>query len=203
MRRHRNEESNKKYPVVTTLTLICLVFAIVSSFYEKMYDLFAFHSKPIYIWQYISGTFMHGSKEAPIWFLWVHSILNCLMIIPFGSILENKLGSKNTFIVFIVAMIISSLLFQVITLPYSEDIVASGISAIGYAFVTGGIMNMKDLWEKYSIKTKVFYIILISLSLIMLLPMITGWISTLMHLSGIISYFIVYFTIRRFKIAER
>ena len=193
----------KKYPVVTTLILICLVFAIVSSFYGKMYDLFAFHSKPIHIWQYISGTFMHGSKEAPIWFLWVHLILNCLMIIPFGSVLENKLGSKNTFIVFIVAMIISSLLFQVITLPYSEDIAASGISAIGYAFVTGGIMNMKDLWEKYSIKTKVFYIILISLSLIMLLPMITGWISTLMHLSGIISYFIVYFTIGRSKIAER
>ena len=168
-----------------------------------MYDLFAFHSKPIYIWQYISGTFMHGSKEAPIWFLWVHLILNCLMIIPFGSILENKLGSKNTFIAFIVAMIISSLLFQVITLPYSEDIVASGISAIGYAFVTGGIMNMKDLWEKYSNKTKGLYIILISLSLIMLLPIITGWMSTLMHLSGIISYFIVYFTIRHFKITER
>ena len=193
----------KKYPVVTTLILICLVFAIVSSFYGKMYDLFAFHSKPIYIWQYISGTFMHGSKEAPIWFLWVHLILNFLMIIPFGSILENKLGSKNTFIAFIVAMIISSLLFQVITLPYSEDIVASGISAIGYAFVTGGIMNMKDLWKKYSIKTKGLYIILISLSLIMLLPIITGWMSTLMHLSGIISYFIVYFTIRHFKITER
>lgn len=100
-------------------------------------------------------------------------------------------------------MIISSLLFQVITLPYSEDIVASGISAIGYAFVTGGIMNMKDLWKKYSIKTKGLYIILISLSLIMLLPIITGWMSTLMHLSGIISYFIVYFTIRHFKITER
>ena len=56
---------------------------------------------------------------------------------------------------------------------------------------------------EYSIKTKGLYIILISLSLIMLLPIITGWMSTLMHLSGIISYFIVYFTIRHFKITER
>lgn len=88
----------KKYSVVTTLILICFVLAIVTSFYGKMYDLFSFHSNPTYIWQYISGTLMHGSKEAPIWFLWVHFILNCLMIIPFGSILKNKLGLKNTFI---------------------------------------------------------------------------------------------------------
>lgn len=31
----------EKYPVVITLTLICLLFAIVTSFYEGMYDLFA------------------------------------------------------------------------------------------------------------------------------------------------------------------
>ena len=37
-----------------------------------MYDLLAFHSKPVYGWQYVSGTLMHGSKGAPIWFLWVH-----------------------------------------------------------------------------------------------------------------------------------
>ena len=198
----QNYPQAKVLKIANTIKALSKIF-IFTSFYEGMYDLFTFHSKPIYIWQYISGTFMHGSKEAPIWFLWVHLILNCLMRIPFGSILENKLGSKNTFIAFIVAMIISSLLFQVITLPYSEDIVASGISAIGYAFVTGGIMNMKDLWKKYSIKTKGLYIILISLSLIMLLPIITGWMSTLMHLSGIISYFIVYITIRHFKITER
>lgn len=58
----------KKYPVVLSLTLICLLFAAVTCFYNGMYDLFAFHSSPVYIWQYFSGTFMHGSKGAPLWF---------------------------------------------------------------------------------------------------------------------------------------
>lgn len=192
----------KKYPVVTTLIIVCLLFAIFTSFYEGMYDLFTFHSKPIYIWQYFSGTFMHGSKDAPVWFLWFHLFLNCLMLIPFGSILENKTGSKNTFMVFLVTMIISSSVFHILALPYNQDMVASGISAIGYAFIAGGVMNMKDLWKTYSIKIKVVYIVLIILALIMLLPIITGWISTFLHLSGIISYFIVYFIIKHFQISE-
>lgn len=189
----------KKYPVITSITMICLLFAIITSFNAQMYDLFSFHSKPVYIWQYFSGTFMHGSKEAPLWFLWLHLFLNFLMIIPFGSILENRFGSKNTFIVFIVTLIISSVMFHILTLPYEQDIMAGGISSIGYAFLVGGIMNMKDLWKKYSIKRKVFYIFLIILSLIMLLPVITGYIATLMHLIGIISYFIVYFLVKYFQ----
>lgn len=52
--------------------------------------------------------FMHGSKGAPLWFLWVHLFMNYLMIIPFGSVLEAKTGSKNTFFVFIAAMLLQS-----------------------------------------------------------------------------------------------
>lgn len=184
----------KKYPVVITLTLVCLLLAIATSFYQGMYDLFAFHSKPIYIWQYISGTFMHGSKGAPLWFLWVHLFMNYLMIIPFGCILEAKTGSKNTFIVFIAAMLLSSVTFQV--LLYGQDELACGISAVGYAFVTGGIVNMCNSWKTYSVKIRVLYFILCVLSAIMLLPMITGWISTCLHLSGIISYFAIHFIIQ-------
>ena len=82
------------YPVISTLALICLLLGLLTSFYgDAMYDLLAFHSKPVYGWQYISGTLMHGSKGAPIWFLWVHLLLNGLMILPFGGLLERKRGS--------------------------------------------------------------------------------------------------------------
>ena len=64
-----------------------------------MYDLLAFHSKPVYGWQYVSGSLMHGSKGAPIWFLWVHLLLNGLMILPFGGLLERKRGSRQVLIV--------------------------------------------------------------------------------------------------------
>ena len=76
----------KTYPVVSILTFICLFLGILTSIYgDAIYDLLAFHSQPVYYWQYLSGTLMHGSKGAPLWFLWLHLFLNGLMILPFGG----------------------------------------------------------------------------------------------------------------------
>ena len=177
-------------PVVSILVVICLLLGILTTFLGSvMYDLFAFHSKPIYCWQYFSGTFMHGSKEAPVWFIWFHLVLNTLMLLPFGGLLEYKKGSKYVFLVFITSMVISSIVFHVLT--QDRDIQASGISAVGYAFVTGGVLNMFDIWKNFSVITKISYILLLLLSIIMLLPNITGWLSTFLHISGIVSYLIV------------
>lgn len=106
----------KTYPVVSTLTFICLLLGILTSIYgNAMYDLLAFHSKPVYYWQYMSGTLMHGSKGAPLWFLWVHLFLNGLMILPFGGLLERKRGSKHVLLVFVTATVISSIAFHFLT----------------------------------------------------------------------------------------
>ena len=79
------------------LVVICLLLGILTTFWGSvMYDLFAFHSKPIYCWQYFSGTFMHGSKEAPVWFIWFHLVLNTLMLLPFGGLLGIK-GDQNMY----------------------------------------------------------------------------------------------------------
>lgn len=176
--------------MVSILVVICLLLGILTTFWGSvMYDLFAFHSKPIYCWQYFSGTFMHGSKEAPVWFIWFHLVLNTLMLLPFGGLLEYKRGSKYVFLVFITSMVISSIVFHILT--QNQEIQASGISAIGYAFVTGGVMNMFSIWKNFNLGLKLFYILLIVLSLTMLLPNITGWISTFLHMSGIASYIMV------------
>ena len=155
-----------------------------------MYDLLAFHSKPVYGWQYVSGTLMHGSKGAPIWFLWVHLLLNGLMILPFGGLLERKRGSRQVLLVFVTATVFSSIVFHLLT--QGQDIQATGISAVGYAFVTGGIMLLPNVWKEFSRTVKWLYLFLIFLSGLMLLPAITGWISTLLHLSGIASYLLVF-----------
>lgn len=181
----------KTYPVVSTLTFICLLLGILTSIYgNATYDLLAFHSKPVYGWQYVSGTLMHGSKGAPVWFLWVHLILNVLMILPFGGLLERKRGSRQVLIVFVTATVLSSIVFHFLT--RGQDIQATGISAVGYAFVTGGIMLLPNMWKKFSRTVKWLYLFLIFLSVLMLLPTITGWISTLLHLSGIASYLLVF-----------
>lgn len=177
-------------PVVSILVVICLLLGILTTFLGSvMYDLFAFHSKPIYCWQYFSGTFMHGSKEAPVWFIWFHLVLNTLMLLPFGGLLEYKRGSKYVFLVFITSMVISSIAFHILT--QNQEIQASGISAIGYAFVTGGVMSMFSIWKNFNLVLKLFYILLIVLSLTMLLPNITGWILTFLHISGIASYIMI------------
>ena len=180
----------KTYPVVSTLTFICLLLGILTSIYgNAMYDLLAFHSKPVYYWQYMSGTLMHGSKGAPLWFLWVHLFLNGLMILPFGGLLERKRGSKHVLLVFVTATVISSIVFHFLT--QGQKIQATGISAIGYAFITGGVILLPNIWKEFSCTVKRYYLFLILLASLMLLPIITGWISTWLHLSGIASYLLV------------
>ena len=180
----------KTYPVVSTLTFICLLLGILTSIYgNAMYDLLAFHSKPVYYWQYMSGTLMHGSKGAPLWFLWVHLFLNGLMILPFGGLLERKRGSKHVLLVFVTATVISSIAFHFLT--QGQKIQAMGISAAGYAFITGGVILSPNIWKEFSCTVKLYYLFLILLASLMLLPMITGWISTWLHLSGIASYLLV------------
>ena len=138
----------KTYPVVSTLSLTCLLLGLLTSFYgDAMYDLLAFHSKPVYYWQYMSGTLMHGSKGAPLWFLWVHLFLNGLMILPFGGLLERKRGSKHVLLVFVTAAALSSIVFHL--LMQGQDIQATGISAVGYAFVTGGVLILQNMWKEY------------------------------------------------------
>ena len=180
----------KTYPVVSTLTFICLLLGILICIYgNAMYDLLAFHSKPVYYWQYMSGTLMHGSKGAPLWFLWVHLFLNGLMILPFGGLLERKRGSKHVLLVFVTATVISSIAFHFLT--QGQKIQATGISAVGYAFITGGVILLPNIWKEFSCTVKLYYLFLILLASLMLLPMITGWISTWLHLSGIASYLLV------------
>lgn len=188
----------KTYPVVSTLTFICLFLGILTSIYgNAMYDLLAFHSKPVYYWQYMSGTLMHGSKGAPLWFLWLHLFLNGLMILPFGGLLERKRGSKHVLVVFLTATVISSIAFHLLTL--GQKIQATGISAVGYAFITGVVILLPKIWKGFSCTAKLCYLFLILLSSLMLLPIITGWISTFLHLSGIASYLLVVSSVTALK----
>ena len=188
----------KTYPVVSILTFICLFLGVLTSIYgDAIYDLLAFHSQPVYHWQYLSGTLMHGSKGAPLWFLWVHLFLNGLMILPFGGLLERKRGSKHVLLVFVTAAALSSIVFHL--LMQGQDIQATGISAVGYAFVTGGFLLLPNMWKEYSLSVKLFYLFLVFLSGLMLLPAITGWISTWLHLSGIASYLLVFFGSKSLK----
>lgn len=124
---------------------------------------------------------MHGSKNAPVWYLWLHLSLNMLMIIPLGKVVERKIGSIKIFILFLVTWIISSFVFKFCFWSVQET--ATGISAIGYAFAPLAFYFIFSPSKKIN-RTNACYVLLFSLMLIMICPLITGWIPFYLHFSG-------------------
>ena len=111
------------------------------------------------------------------------------MILPFGGLLERKRAPRHVLVTFVTATVISSIAFHLLTL--GQKIQATGISAVGYAFTTEVVMLLPNIWKEFSCIIKLSYLFLIILSSLMLLPMITGWISTFLRLSGTASYLLV------------
>ena len=92
------------YPIISTLALICLLLGLLTSFYgDAMYDLLAFHSKPVYGWQYVSGSLMHGSK-------------GCLL---YTSLSVNRFVFKSHFL-FIGGFFMCSKNIHTCSLPYGH-----------------------------------------------------------------------------------
>ena len=180
-----------KHTVIIGLFVICLVFAIITTFNYSMFDLFAYSSNPTYFWQYFSGAIMHGSKLAPIGLIWFHLLANFNLIFNFGWVIESKRGSKYSFIIFIVSLVITSIASYIAL--YGRDIQSCGISGIAYAYIAAGTIYYFKNWNIVSLIRKVVIIILLLLSLITLLPFVLGWSSTIVHVSGIISYLLVLF----------
>ena len=100
---------------------------------------------------------MHGSKEPLSGFMGPFDF-NVLMILPFGGLLERKRGSRQVLIVFVMATVLSSIVFHFLT--RGQDIQATGISAVGYAFVTGGVMLLPNVWKEFSRTVKWLYLFL-------------------------------------------
>ena len=181
----------KTYPVVSTLSLTCLLLGLLTSFYgDATYDLLAFHSKPAYAWQYVSGTLMHGSKGAPVWFLWVHLILNGLMVPSFGGLLERKRGSRQVLIVFVTATALSSIVFHLLT--QAQDIPGNRDLCCRLCLCNrGSLAPAKYVERVFTLRKTVLSI----LSFSIWLHALTGHHRLdldLLHLSGIASYLLVF-----------
>ena len=76
-------------------------------------------------------------------------------------------------------MVVCAIVLQF--LLYKQEETATGISAAGYAFVAAGTYYIYKEWRQMSKGKKVLYGILI------LLAVITGWVSCFLHLSGVIT----------------
>ena len=108
--------------------------------------------------------------KEPLSVLWVHLILNGLHGPSFGGLLERKEAQAS---LDRLCDGDSSLFHRFHLLTQAQDIQATGISAVGYAFVTRGSLAPAKYVERVSLSVNCLSI-LSFLSGFMLLPAITG-----------------------------
>ncbi len=183
----------KKYtPISFVLSVTCVFVSCLTVWNHNIWELLAYWSNPQYPWQYLSGAFVHGClifSESPVWFVWIHLFLNLLMILPLGILLEKILGSAKLMELFVFSWLICSVVYQI--LLWDQHIPASGISAIGYSFWPGTVYVLLKIFKEnrnafFHLPSNYFYITILSLMVIMLIPAITGMVSFELHISGVI-----------------
>lgn len=186
-----------KYKFVLFIIIIsCIVVAVPSYFDMNIFELFASKSNPNYFWQYFSGTFTHMRSLTNNSFLFIHLGLNFLMIIPLGLIIEKNAGNKVMVELLMGSWLICSILFQLLTKGQNQT--SAGASAIGYAFGPCGFYyifkvikdNSKNIFKQGLFY---FYLFIFITMLFYLCPLITGWGSFYLHISGVIVGMLILF----------
>ena len=185
---------SRKFPLVTfTVAALCIIVTLSAIFEPRLFDIFSCWLHPQYIWQYVSGAFLHGGEGYGTAFCLAHLCANLLMFVPYSIIIENLLGRKRTGIIFLIAWLGFSLSVHFIALAVSggEPAQGAGLSGISYCFTTIGCYILFKLMRadrKLFRKQPLAFIFLFGLlgELLMLNPFIAGVGSLLIHISGIL-----------------
>lgn len=123
-------------PIVTmSLAIISFVMSCVVCYViPERFNVFCLQTRPEYMWQYVSGVFIHNIEPSPV--MWIHIIMNFMGLIPLGIIVEKVIGSKSTLLLTLVETGVTAICFQIIT--WNNPGQACGISTICYVFATVG-----------------------------------------------------------------
>jgi membrane associated rhomboid family serine protease len=182
-----------KVPYVTfILALSCLWVSGATFFDNSLFYLYAYQTPPQHFWQALTGAFEHGSvmggsvisQNLP-----PHLMLNLLMILPLGWMIECAIGSPNFAFVFANTWFFSSFLLQM--LLWGSPFPITGASAISYAL---GPIAFYMVWSVFRINKTGFFrqpaawglMLIFAGMLFWLNPFITGWTSFFMHLFGLV-----------------
>lgn len=143
-------------------------------------------TNPDHIWQYASGIFVHGIE--PRWFMWIHLIMNLCALIPFGILVENTVGSRKTFVVFMIEWLVTIILFQILFLNKIQR--SAGISSIAYTFATIAFYYAYRVWKSdkkgFWKQWLAYYYVFEFFGMISLLNPLAGIEALLLHLSGVV-----------------
>jgi hypothetical protein len=103
------------FVIVSMVTVFILQNLTQSWAYFVFIPAYAAH----YPWMYVTSIFLHASLE--------HILVNMVVLLIFGTLLERRVGSKRFLLIFMVAGIVGNIGYQITsTSPYIPGIGASG-----------------------------------------------------------------------------
>lgn len=104
------------YVLIVSMAVIFILQNFTQSWiYFAFIPAYAAH----YPWMYVTSIFLHASLE--------HILVNMVVLLVFGTLLEQRVGSKRLLLIFIVAGVIGNIGYQITaTSPFTLGIGASG-----------------------------------------------------------------------------
>lgn len=182
------------FPWVTwSVTLCCIMVTGIFILWPHLYEELAWSNQPTHLWQYVSGAFLHGDQNKQLPLTLAHLIVNLLMFIPYGVMIENLLGHKRFGITFLCSWLGASAVFQIFvyaTVPTGAVAYGAGLSGSSFAIIAMGafiLFRVFLLDKKKFFRQPLAYVFLGGLigELSFLMPAVAGVGSLVIHLAGI------------------
>lgn len=174
------------------VVLACFLVTGIAVARPELYESLAWSKYPVYPWQYVSGAFLHGTGgDLPLTVM--HLVANLLMFLPYAVLLEGMLGHKKFGLVFLASWLGISLVFQGfawLAVPAGEAAYGAGLSGSSYAVIAMGAYVLFCLFRRNKgrfFRQPLAYVFLSGLlgEVLILLPMVAGIGSMVIHLAGI------------------
>jgi len=162
--------------------IVSLCGLLIPGLFENL----CYKTRPEHFWQVFSGAFVHNIDPTTIFF--VHLGMNLIGLVPFGILLEKRMGRKMLDIFTLIVWLATSLLFQLIT--WNNPSTAAGISAIGYAYAGAGFTFvfplLKGHWKEAAKQPLFWFFAFEAFGLLSQLNPLLGMTSLLLHSFGLL-----------------
>lgn len=133
------------FAVIAGCILITGIFLIAPNTYNAL----AWSNCPQYLWQHLSGAFLHGTPEGGPPLAIAHLTVNTLMFLPYAIMLEKLLGSRKFALAFLISWVGISAAFRIIvllTVPEGELALGNGLSGSSFAVTVMGAWVLLQLF---------------------------------------------------------